>query len=235
MPRPTSLADRPIGSFMIQSTILGECISWNLTSQSPAAYLSFAILPFWGCQRAPSREGYTTMHQLTLHVELIYFLFTLMWRCPQALRCIPDRILCTEALEVSMGHVSFLSSDPPPLYSFSVATMTLCRASLCILALATAVAAVGQRGLAYNNATLANEFSSVSGVTWGYNWGYPSNGLDTQFEYVPMLWATPLAISNTSTAGPVRFKLPWLAAASIYSPSTSQISTTSHQRRAATA
>jgi len=32
---------------------------------------------------------------------------------------------------------------------------------------------------------------SFSGVSWGYNWGYPANGLSGRFEYLPMLWGNP--------------------------------------------
>ena len=51
--------------------------------------------------------------------------------------------------------------------------------------------ATGKRGLAYSNATWANYFKGSSEVTWGYNWGWPSNGLDSSFEFVPMLWGVP--------------------------------------------
>jgi hypothetical protein len=46
----------------------------------------------------------------------------------------------------------------------------------------------GKRGLAYNNnnpdnnATYANLFESYSSVSWGYDWGFPSYGLDSVFE-----------------------------------------------------
>lgn len=46
----------------------------------------------------------------------------------------------------------------------------------------------GKRGLAYNNnnpganAEYANLFAGYSKVTWGYDWGYPSWGLDASFE-----------------------------------------------------
>jgi hypothetical protein len=52
-------------------------------------------------------------------------------------------------------------------------------------------AVAGKRGLAYNNATLANMFQGYNQVTWGYNWGYPSGGLDSQFEFSPTLWGLP--------------------------------------------
>jgi hypothetical protein len=48
--------------------------------------------------------------------------------------------------------------------------------------------ATAKRGLAYNNnnpdadATYANLFSGYSSISWGYDWGYPSYGLDSSFE-----------------------------------------------------
>lgn len=67
----------------------------------------------------------------------------------------------------------------------------------------------GKRGVVYTSSSLANLFESYPQITWGYNWGYPSNGLSAQvsplrvhrdpadgfrnsnFEYVPMLWGDP--------------------------------------------
>jgi hypothetical protein len=75
--------------------------------------------------------------------------------------------------------------------------MTFSRASqLAVAALALAskaTAAAGKRGLNYNNATWANYFVGNDEITWGYNWGWPSNGLDASFEFVPMLWGVPTA------------------------------------------
>lgn len=75
--------------------------------------------------------------------------------------------------------------------------MTLSRTSqlaVAALALATkASAAAGKRGLSYNDANLANLFVGKAEVTWGYNWGLPSNGLDSSFEFVPMLWGLATA------------------------------------------
>ncbi|MCJ1445371.1 MAG: hypothetical protein MMC23_005876 [Stictis urceolatum] len=59
------------------------------------------------------------------------------------------------------------------------------------LLVATPVLAAVQRGLAYNDANLANLFTSEPSLTWGYNWGYPSGGLDSKYEFVPMLWGNP--------------------------------------------
>src|ERR1700761_6186442 len=71
--------------------------------------------------------------------------------------------------------------------------MTHTKAVLAILALASGAVAQGKRGLNYNNATWANFFKGNPQVTWGYNWGWPSNGLDSSFEFVPMLWGVPNA------------------------------------------
>lgn len=51
--------------------------------------------------------------------------------------------------------------------------------------------AQGKRGLCYGNVTWANYFAGNSKVTWGYNWGVASGGLDSSLEYVPMLWSVP--------------------------------------------
>ena len=46
----------------------------------------------------------------------------------------------------------------------------------------------GKRGLCYNNnnphadATYANLFKGYQKVSWAYDWGYPSWGLDSHFE-----------------------------------------------------
>lgn len=48
----------------------------------------------------------------------------------------------------------------------------------------------GKRGLCYNDnnpsksAIYANMFKEYEQVTWAYNWGYPSFGLDQHFEFV---------------------------------------------------
>jgi hypothetical protein len=48
-----------------------------------------------------------------------------------------------------------------------------------------------KRGLAYNNADLANSFTaSGSKVSWAYNWGSSTPAIPSSFEYVPMLWGT---------------------------------------------
>lgn len=63
--------------------------------------------------------------------------------------------------------------------------------STVLLVLITKVASQGKRGLNYNNATWANYFVGHPQITWAYNWGWPSNGLDSSFEFVPMLWGVP--------------------------------------------
>ena len=56
--------------------------------------------------------------------------------------------------------------------------------ALGLFALASIATAQGKRGLNYNNATWANYFKGYPQITWGYNWGWPSNGLDPSFEFV---------------------------------------------------
>ena len=52
----------------------------------------------------------------------------------------------------------------------------------------TSSTVIGKRGLAYNNnnpaanAEYANLFVGYSSISWGYDWGYPSFGLDSSFE-----------------------------------------------------
>lgn len=66
----------------------------------------------------------------------------------------------------------------------------------------------GKRGLAYStgntygNATYANLFtpSLYPKISWGYNWGFPSFGLDPSIEFVPMLWGLPSASADGSYA-----------------------------------
>lgn len=73
--------------------------------------------------------------------------------------------------------------------------MTFTRGSMLVVAAlvltSKVTAASGKRGLNYNDATWANYFVGHAEVTWGYNWGWPSNGLDASFEFVPMLWGVP--------------------------------------------
>ena len=62
--------------------------------------------------------------------------------------------------------------------------MSLARLTVFAGLVAVASAVAGKRGLNYNNATWANYFKGYPQVTWGYNWGWPSNGLDASFEFV---------------------------------------------------
>ncbi|KAG6315533.1 hypothetical protein E4U22_007758 [Claviceps purpurea] len=59
----------------------------------------------------------------------------------------------------------------------------------------------GKRGLAYNDATLANLVGSSAkkGVCgWAYNWGqYPGN-LDSQYSFIPTLWGRGPNNQNTA-------------------------------------
>lgn len=54
----------------------------------------------------------------------------------------------------------------------------------------SASSAGGKRGLAYNDASLLSCFSDSREVSWAYNWGSSSNGLDDGFTFVPTLWGT---------------------------------------------
>lgn len=60
----------------------------------------------------------------------------------------------------------------------------------------SASAGTGKRGVAYTNnnpggnAEYANLFRGYNTVTWGYDWGYPSDNLDPSFE----LYAEPLSL-----------------------------------------
>jgi hypothetical protein len=78
---------------------------------------------------------------------------------------------------------------------------------------------MGKRGLAYTNATQANLMKGYPKITWGYNWGYPSNGLDSSIEFVPMLWGLPsgadpgwdAAVKTAGTKNLLTFNEPDLA------------------------
>lgn len=56
---------------------------------------------------------------------------------------------------------------------------------------------VAKRGLAYNNnnpdsnAAYANLFAGYSKISWGYDWGYPSWGLDSDFELYSLKQLSP--------------------------------------------
>jgi hypothetical protein len=70
-----------------------------------------------------------------------------------------------------------------------------------LLSLGPALAlAQGKRGLAYNDAALANLFNGHDQVTWGYNWAIHRNGLDNSREFSPMLWGLPSSLSPEWTA-----------------------------------
>ncbi|PIA96157.1 Alkali-sensitive linkage protein 1 [Cercospora beticola] len=46
----------------------------------------------------------------------------------------------------------------------------------------------GKRGLAYNDASLTKCFEGSREITWAYNWGSSSDGLSSDFMFVPTLW-----------------------------------------------
>ncbi|KAJ9648765.1 hypothetical protein H2199_000678 [Coniosporium tulheliwenetii] len=54
----------------------------------------------------------------------------------------------------------------------------------------------GKRGLAYNNAALCAPFASSNLITWGYNWAQTSSGLNSKYNFVPMLWGTNSMFTN---------------------------------------
>ncbi len=80
------------------------------------------------------------------------------------------------------------SASPAP--SQTVTTSSLTRPSSTSIAIqpTSSSTGTGKRGIAYStgnpdgNATYANLFKGYSKVTWGYDWGYPSHGLDSSFE-----------------------------------------------------
>lgn len=48
-----------------------------------------------------------------------------------------------------------------------------------------------KRGLAYNDASLANTFqSSCTNCGWGYNWASYGDNLDSSLQFIPQLWST---------------------------------------------
>lgn len=47
----------------------------------------------------------------------------------------------------------------------------------------------GKRGIAYNDASLANTFGGqCESCCWGYNWASRRDDFSSKFDYVPMLW-----------------------------------------------
>ncbi|KAJ0421211.1 hypothetical protein BJY00DRAFT_301082 [Aspergillus carlsbadensis] len=79
--------------------------------------------------------------------------------------------------------------------------MAIKAATFALVSLSPALAVgEGKRGLAYNDAALANLFSGHEQVTWGYNWGFHRNGLDDSNEFLPMLWGVPSSVSPEWTA-----------------------------------
>jgi hypothetical protein len=62
---------------------------------------------------------------------------------------------------------------------------------LTLFSLLDIASASAKRGLTYSNSSVANEFLAYPSITWGYDWGYPANGLSQQLEFIPMLWGDP--------------------------------------------
>ena len=84
------------------------------------------------------------------------------------------------------------STSPAP--SQPITTSSLTRPSSTSIAIqpTSSSTGTGKRGIAYStgnpdgNATYANLFTGYSKITWGYDWGYPSHGLDSYFELYVM-------------------------------------------------
>lgn len=53
----------------------------------------------------------------------------------------------------------------------------------------TGAALSGKRGIAYNDANMANSFKKECPTCdWAYNWGSSSAGLDSSINFIPLLW-----------------------------------------------
>ncbi|KXT04026.1 hypothetical protein AC578_4960 [Pseudocercospora eumusae] len=91
--------------------------------------------------------------------------------------------------------ISSSSSAAAPLYSvvnkgldnYGAASST---ASAAPSYSSAASSAGGKRGLAYNDASLTSCFTGAREVSWAYNWGSSSDGLDDGFNFIPTLWGT---------------------------------------------
>ena len=57
--------------------------------------------------------------------------------------------------------------------------------------------ATGKRGLAYNDASLANSLAGGPAAGWAYNWLSDSSGLDSSVPYIPMLWGPSSDFTGT--------------------------------------
>ncbi|KAI0406300.1 glycosyl hydrolase catalytic core-domain-containing protein [Xylaria palmicola] len=61
----------------------------------------------------------------------------------------------------------------------------------------TQVSSGGKRGLAYNDASLVQEFITLGGeASWAYNWGLYSGNIPEGVTYYPMLWSPAPDHSN---------------------------------------
>ncbi len=59
------------------------------------------------------------------------------------------------------------------------------------------VSSGGKRGLAFNDASLVQEFLSLGGqASWAYNWGSTASNLPNGVTYIPMLWSPASDHSN---------------------------------------
>ena len=55
----------------------------------------------------------------------------------------------------------------------------------------------GKRGLAYNDASLANSFAGTAAAGWAYDWLSDGTGLDSSIPFIPMLWGTSSDFTGT--------------------------------------
>lgn len=60
-----------------------------------------------------------------------------------------------------------------------------------------AAGTLGKRGLAYNDANLANALGGSKAGGWAYNWLSDSFGLDSSIPYIPMLWGPSSDFTGT--------------------------------------
>ncbi|KAE9363009.1 glycoside hydrolase family 128 protein [Stipitochalara longipes BDJ] len=101
---------------------------------------------------------------------------------------------------------SFTSSSTSTKLSSSFTTSSSTSFSTSPLPTSSGTVGTGKRGLAYTdgnpdgNAAYANLFVGYPKISWGYDWGYPSQGLDPYFEFVPMLWGLPSGSDPSWTA-----------------------------------
>lgn len=83
-------------------------------------------------------------------------------------------------------------SSPSPVEAAAVSTPASAATASATKASSSSVksSSGSKRGLPYNDASFTDPFAG-SKVSWAYNWGHASSGLDeSKFEFVPQLWGT---------------------------------------------